>query len=244
MKVSGRPGWLLFLVAAILGCFTQGLAAQSVTAKLPLAFEPNRGQAPENARFVLREGALEGEFQKNGVRLRLLSGKKNNSQVSMRLLGAREDAAILGDGVLEGHTNYLLGSDPAHWLRGLPNYSKVRYTKIYSGTDLVFYGNGGALEHDFELQPEADPSRIAFQLDDARSVTLEHNGNLRIDLADGAITFERWRARGILWTPRLRWTATERSASGWAATTGRKSWSLTLCSLFPLTFPHWLRMRA
>ena len=191
MKVSGRPGWLLFLVAAILGCFTQGLAAQSVTAKLPLAFEPNRGQAPENARFVLREGALEGEFQKNGVRLRLLSGKKNNSQVSMRLLGAREDAAILGDGVLEGHTNYLLGSDPAHWLRGLPNYSKVRYTKIYSGTDLVFYGNGGALEHDFELQPEADPSRIAFQLDDARSVTLEHNGNLRIDLADGAITFER-----------------------------------------------------
>ena len=191
MRVFGRAGWSLLLLASILGGFTRGGAAQSVTAKLPLVFEPNRGQAPGNVRYVLREGALEGEFQKDGVRLSLLPGKNNDSQVRMRLVGTREDAVIAGDGAPEGYTNYLLGNDPAHWLRGLPNYSAVRYSQIYSGTDLVFYGNGGALEHDFELQPEADPSRIAFQLDQARSVTLDHDGNLRIELADGAITFER-----------------------------------------------------
>jgi len=191
LRVSIRAGRSLFLLASILVGFTLGGAAQSVTATLPLIFEPNRGQAPENVRYVLREGALEGEFQKDSVRLSLLSGMKHEAHVSMRLLGTREDAAIAGDGALEGHTNYLLGNDPAHWLRGLPNYSKVRYRQIYPGTDLVFYGNGGALEHDFELQPEADPSRIVFRLDQARTVRLDHKGNLRIGLADGAITFER-----------------------------------------------------
>jgi hypothetical protein len=191
MKVFGRAGWSLFLLAVILGRFTPAFAAQSVTAKLPLVFEPNLGQASADVRYVLRAGALTGEFQKDGVRLKLLPGKENDSQVCMRLVGAREDAAIAGDGAFAGHTNYLLGSDPVHWLRGLPNYSAVRYSRIYSGTDLVFYGNGGALEHDFELQPGADPARIAFRLENAQSVTLENDGNLRIELADGAITFKR-----------------------------------------------------
>jgi hypothetical protein len=79
VRVFGRAGWSLFLLAATLGGFTRGGATQSATAKLPLAFEPNRGQAPGNVRYVLREGALEGEFQKDGVRLRLLPGKKNDS---------------------------------------------------------------------------------------------------------------------------------------------------------------------
>jgi len=191
MRLSDRAGWLLFLLAVIVSCSPRGFAAQSTTAKMPMVFEQNRGQAPGNARFVLREGVLEGEFLKDGVRLRLLSDKKSGSQVSMRLVGARQDATIAGDGTLEGHTNYLLGNDPAGWLRGLPNYSAVRYSQIYSGTDLVFYGKDGVLEHDFELQPGADPSRIAFQLDDAQSVTLEQDGNLRIGLAGGAVTFER-----------------------------------------------------
>jgi hypothetical protein len=190
MRVFGRVGWSLLLHALFLGCFTRGVA-QSVTAKLSLVFEPNRGQVSGDVRYVLRQGALEGEFQRDGVRLRLLSGKKNDSQVSLRLVDARKDVAISGDGELEGHTNYLLGSDPAHWLRGLPNYSEVRYSQIYPGTDLVFYGNGGVLEHDFELQPGADPARIAFQLDEAQSVTLEDDGNLRIGLANGAILFKR-----------------------------------------------------
>ncbi len=74
---------------------------------------------------------------------------------------------------------------------GLPNYAQVRYNRIYPGTDLVFYGNGGVLEHDFQLQPGADPSLIAFQLEGAETVTLDETGDLEIGLAGGAITFER-----------------------------------------------------
>lgn len=191
MRHFGRIGCLLFLLAVILGCSTRAFAAQSFTAKVPLVFEPNRGQAPADIRYLLREGSLEGEFQKDGIRLRLLGRTKVVSQVRMRLVGARDDAAIAGGGVLQGYTNYLLGSDPGHWLRGLPNYTEVRYSRIYPGTDLVFYGNDGLLEHDFEVQPGANPNRIAFRLDGAENLTLGENGDLRIGLVDGVISFER-----------------------------------------------------
>jgi hypothetical protein len=191
MKSTGRIVWSLFLLSFILTSSTRAFFGQPIPAKLPLVFEFNRGQAPGNVRYLVRAGNLEGEFLNDGLRLTLLGSERTRSRVQMRLVGARKDAAIDGGVALEGNTNYLLGNDPAHWLRGVPNYAQVRYSQIYSGTDLVFYGNGSALEHDFELQPGADPSRIAFQLDEARSVTLEDDGDLRIGLADGAITFER-----------------------------------------------------
>ena len=192
MKLSGRIGWSLILLGVILTCYpTKASAAQSVAVKLPLVFEPNRGQVAADVRYLLRAGVVEGEFLNDGFRLTLLAGEKTPSQVRMRLIASRVDVSIEGSGALEGQINYLVGNDPARWLRGLPGYAKVRYSQIYAGTDLVFYGNGGALEHDFELQPGADPKRIAFQLDGAQSVTLDENGDLRIGMAGGQIIFER-----------------------------------------------------
>ena len=62
---------------------------------------------------------------------------------------------------------------------------------MYADTDLLFYGNGRTLEHDFEVRPGGDPSKIAFHLDGAKSVKLSKDGDLRIQLASGIITFER-----------------------------------------------------
>jgi hypothetical protein len=229
VKLFDRVGGSLCLFAGALSCSMPLFAAQPITTRLPLAFEPNRGQAPAEVRYVMRGGALEGEFQNDGVSLRLLSSEKDAAQVKMRLVGARGEAEIAGGGALEGLTNYLIGSDPAHWLRGLPNYSQVRYSQIYPGTDLMFYGNGGILEHDFEVQPGADPARIAFQLDGAENVTLVENGDLRIGLSAGAITFERPVAYQTVAgarrnVPRLPSTTTEPFASDWAVTIDRKSW--------------------
>jgi hypothetical protein len=194
VRFFDRSGWVSLLATILLVCSTYStlsFAASPVTTRLPMVFEPNRGQAPAETRYVLRGGVLEGEFQNDGVRLTLSSSKKTTQQVKMRLVGSRKETAITGDGTLQGHTNYLVGNDPKQWLRGLPNYSEVRYSQIYPGTDLLFYGNGGSLEHDFEVRPGADPRRIAFQLDGADSVALDEEGNLKIKLAGGAVTFGR-----------------------------------------------------
>src|SRR5579871_1486333 len=169
----------------------QAFSAQAISVRLPLIFEPNHGQAAPDVRYLLRSGGLGGEFRSDGVSLTLPGSANSMAQVRMRLIGANKDSALEGAGVLQGHTNYLMGNDPAHWLRGLPNYAQLRYAGIYAGTDLTFYGNGDKLEHDFQLDAGADPSRIAFQLGGAEKVTLDGDGALRIKLAAGEITFER-----------------------------------------------------
>ena len=91
MRFFNRSGWMSFLPAIILASSTYStpsFAASPVTTRLPIVFEPNRGQAPAETRYVLRGGALEGEFQNDGVRLRLSSSKKSTHQLKMRLVGS------------------------------------------------------------------------------------------------------------------------------------------------------------
>jgi hypothetical protein len=50
---------------------------------------------------------------------------------------------------LPGTSNYFIGNDPAKWRTNVPTYAKVKYEEIYSGIDLVYYGNQRQLEYDF-----------------------------------------------------------------------------------------------
>ncbi|MGD0348067.1 MAG: choice-of-anchor D domain-containing protein [Terracidiphilus sp.] len=165
--------------------------AQARVAQPPMYFEPNRGQAAEDVRYLLRDGLLSGEFVRDGVSLALPVRTEEVSRVRMQLLSASQDAAIEGQEMLGGHTNYLLGNDSSRWLRSVPNYAKVRYRGVYPGIDLVFYGNGHALEHDFEIQPGADPGRIAFSMPGARKLTLTPDGGVLVEVAGGEVRFTR-----------------------------------------------------
>ena len=86
------------------------------------SLNPTTDRHRADVHYLLRGGGLVGEFRLGGVSLILPGSRNTSSQVRMCLLDARKDAAISGVGALTGHTNYLFGSDPARWLRGLPNY--------------------------------------------------------------------------------------------------------------------------
>lgn len=187
----GRVIRYFCLAACFLGLSTSLLASWTGESRLPLTFEQNLGQAPKDVRYLMRRGALQGAFETNSVRLKLKTGPKNAEEVIMRLVGAQEDAAITGGGLMEGRTNYLVGNDSARWLRGVPNYAEVRYSEIYPGTNLLFYGNDGVLEHDFELMPGADPTHIAFRLDGSKKLTVAENGDLEMELGTGEIRFKK-----------------------------------------------------
>jgi hypothetical protein len=191
MKRFARVFRSLLVAATLFSVIPIAYAAESVTSRLPLIFEPNQGQSRADVRFRMHGGKLEGEFQRDGVILTLPAPGNGSSRLRMHLLGSRADTTVSGNDKLQSRTNYLLGNDPAHWLHGLPNYARVRYSGLYPGTDLVFYGNGSMLEHDFEVMPGANPSSIAFDLEGAESVTLTDSGDLRVELPGGAITFER-----------------------------------------------------
>ena len=146
--------------------------------QLPLSFEPNQGQTDPQVKFLAR-GAGYGVFlTSDQAVLTLRRPDKNSSVVRMQLAGANPVAAATGSSPLPGKSNYFIGNDPAKWHRGVPQFARVRYQGVYPGVDLVYYGNQGRLEYDFEVAPGADPSQIALRFQGQESANLDAGGNL------------------------------------------------------------------
>ncbi|MGA2889018.1 MAG: choice-of-anchor D domain-containing protein [Terracidiphilus sp.] len=84
-----------------------------------------------------------------------------------------------------------MGNDPSRWIRNVPLYSEVDYDAIYPGISLRFYGNGQELEHDFHVDPGADPSKIVFRLDGPTAASMSPNGDLEIRAASGSLILRK-----------------------------------------------------
>jgi uncharacterized repeat protein (TIGR01451 family) len=171
--------------------------AHALLAGLPLIFEPNQGQgnldpADRRAKFVTRGSGYSLFLGSEGAILNLVARESKPSQqpsgkaeasltrvesLQMKLAGADPNASLTGADLLPGKSNYFLGNDPAKWRQGVPQFARVRYENIYPGINLLFYGNQGRLEYDFQIEPGADPGRAE----------LEFNGSKRLELKDGAL---------------------------------------------------------
>lgn len=104
----------------------------------------------------------------------------------IRLVGANGAAQANAEAPLPGRSNYLLGHDPSKWRTDVPTYSRVRYTGVYSGIDLVYYGHHGELEYDFRVAAGADPSAIAFRFGDGETPpTVDAGGDLVARTSEG-----------------------------------------------------------
>lgn len=164
--LSRGSGYSLFL--------TQDEAVLSSLRKAP-------GVAPtfRPARAGLKSGApksVNNPTTDNGPRT-------SDSVLRMKLVGANANAAVTGAEELPGKTNYFIGNDPRKWRTNVPTYAKVRYSSVYPGVDLIYYGNeGGQLEYDFVVAPGADPTAITFDVgaDGVRPDVGEHRSLLRI----------------------------------------------------------------
>jgi hypothetical protein len=108
---------------------------------------------------------------------------------SMRLVGANSNARVTGLEELPGKSNYFLGDDPKKWHLNLPTYAKVKYTNVYPGVDLVYYGSQRQLEYDFVVQPGADPSVIRLAYADA--MRLDKHGDLVLGAEGGEVVFHK-----------------------------------------------------
>jgi Abnormal spindle-like microcephaly-assoc'd, ASPM-SPD-2-Hydin/Beta-propeller repeat len=121
-------------------------------------------------------------------------GERGNSAVSIRLEGANPDAKPAGQDQLPGHSNYLLGNDPAKWRREVSQFSRVQVASVYPGIDLIYYGNGDELEHDYVVAPNADPGQIQMQFRGATPRLDAQTGELVLQQPAGleaAIRLER-----------------------------------------------------
>src|SRR5688572_2412649 len=131
--------------------------------QLPLAFELNRGQADEATNFRARGAGYTLSLSATEATFLLARGPDEPSPTVLRmnLVGANPGAAVEGLNELEGRVNYLIGNDPAQWRTNIPTFSRVRYSEVYRGIDVVYYGNQRRLEYDFVVAPGSDAGAIA-----------------------------------------------------------------------------------
>ena len=95
--------------------------------------------------------------------------------VRMRLEGADPAATLEPLDLMTGRTNYFLGRD-VH--RSFELYGRVRSRGVYRGIDLVFHGNQGHLEYDFEIGAGTDPGKIKVNFGGAGDIHIDHGGDL------------------------------------------------------------------
>ena len=187
---------------------------------LPLSFEANQGQTDPQVKFLSRgngyvlfltDKAAVLALTPNGEpKDRRLSGKtphnsapssRNDRKVAttsakrdvvrMELIGATHKKCAVGVDRLPGTANYFIGSDPAKWQSDMPTYTKVRYSAIYPGVDLVYYGNQRQLEYDFVVAPGVRTGQMQLHFAGAASLTLNGAGDLKVRARHGDIAFRK-----------------------------------------------------
>lgn len=154
--------------------------------QLPLSFEANTGQTDAQVNFQSRGSGYTLFLTPVEAMLSLASGTANNI-VRMHIVGADPNAHSTGMELQAGRTNYLVGSDPFQWHTDVINYGKVEYQNVYSGINLVYYGNQRQLEYDFVVAPGADTNTIRLDFDGVQSMILDAGGNLILHTAGGEL---------------------------------------------------------
>ena len=170
--------------------------------ELPLSFESNDGQTAAAAKFVARQSATDIFLTDDGLALALKdppqdplqpptrSAARRSNVVRLRWVGGSAQS-IAGMSRLPGTANYFRGRDPAKWRTGVPTYAQVKYSNLYPGIDLVYYGKPRRLEYDFIVAPGADVDQIRMAVKGASRVGLGEGGELVLTVGDRTVTQAR-----------------------------------------------------
>jgi len=170
-------------------------------AGLPLAFQPNVGQADPRVAYLARGGGFAAFLTATDATLAaarprgprgaartaapgVSSPRAREAVVRLRFVGANAHPRIAGLDRLPGVVNYLRGH-ARH--TGVPTYARVAYRGVYPGVDLLYDGARGRLEYTWTLAPGADVRALRVAVQGARALRLDRAGNLVIETGDGAL---------------------------------------------------------
>jgi hypothetical protein len=144
------------------------------------------GVRNDNQQSAIEESALSTQHSALSTQHPALS-TQHSKTLRMRLVGADEGATAEGANESPGKVNYFTGSDPSQWRTEVPTYGRVRYSRVYPGVDLVYYGNQAQLEYDFVVAPGQNAQAIQLKFDGADKLALNERGDLLLTLAETVV---------------------------------------------------------
>ncbi|MCP4541534.1 MAG: hypothetical protein GY832_30760 [Chloroflexi bacterium] len=107
--------------------------------------------------------------------------------VKLDFVNANPDIRPIGQKQTEAVVSYFEGT-PDEWHAGLPTYSRIVYTDLWPGIDLVYYGTVNQLKYEFIVHPGTDPAQIRLAYRGATDVTLNAAGQLEVSTPVGGFT--------------------------------------------------------
>lgn len=167
--------------------------------RVPLSFEPNRGQVAAPVQFVSRgrgygifltptESVLVLNKPVRPIGAPTTAPTTHRAVLRVQLVGANPAAQATPLQPLPGRTNYYKGNNPALWRTGIAHHARVRYDNVYPGVQLVYYGtNQSQLEFDFVVAPGANPGLIRLGILGAASLRLDAQGHLILSTPAGDV---------------------------------------------------------
>jgi hypothetical protein len=208
---------LATLLATLLTCLPLALGQEDSRrgqqvqnyGNLPLSFEANWGQTDSQVRFLSRgngyslfltDSAAVLALNKRAKRNQIMGYVKSQSTtvktgktdvIRMELAGANHAMRVAGVNKLTGTANYFIGNDPARWHSGVETYGKVKYTGVYPGVDLVYYGNQAQLEYDFVVAPGASPEPIRLHFAGTEKLSMSPRGDLKVMARNGEMALKK-----------------------------------------------------
>ena len=159
-------------------------------AQLPLIFEPNQGQSDAQVKFLARGEGYGLFLTKDSAVLSLQHAENRKlagAVLRMDLVGSKGAQAVAGTDLLPGSSSYFIGNDPSKWHSHIPQFAQVKYSAIYPGIDLVYYGKQGQLEYDFRVAPGSDPSQVKLHFSGAENLIQADNGDIILSTKDGDV---------------------------------------------------------
>jgi hypothetical protein len=87
--------------------------------------------------------------------------------------------------------NYFKGNDRSQWRKNVPTYSVVSLGEIYKGVDLKLKAYGNNVEKLFYVRPQANPASIAMNVEGAKQLKVNKQGELLVNTGIGTIKFTK-----------------------------------------------------
>lgn len=172
-------------------------------ARVPLAFEVNRGQTAPEVQYLARGSGYTAFLTGSETVLAFaaspparshpfgFSGMADSRTAPARFSFVRHSfvgstsSSLEGEKTCSARASYFVGNRPDLWVTDVRTYSEVHRRSVYPGIDVVYYGNQGQFEYDLLVSPGSNPGAIRIRFDGCEGMSLDESGNLLLALPEG-----------------------------------------------------------
>ncbi|MGH9476977.1 MAG: SBBP repeat-containing protein [Terriglobales bacterium] len=123
-------------------------------AHLPLTFQANQGQTSAQAQFLARSQGAVVFLTVHGVVVKSRAGA-----LSINFAGAAAAPQAQGEQPLATRVHYMAARENL----AVRSFAQVRYTNMYPGVDVTYYGRLGQMEYDLRLAPYANLQQVRLR---------------------------------------------------------------------------------